>query len=72
MTVHSKLKETIANIEAAKANCDTFAEDTDDQMAKQMFRHCAQTLDSTAKQLQDRLKYVESQEPQFTQPPRPR
>ncbi|HEX3045756.1 MAG TPA: DUF1657 domain-containing protein, partial [Bacillota bacterium] len=45
----------------------TFALETQDPQAKQMFQQLAQTFDGALQTLQDRQRYIEQQEPQYKQ-----
>jgi hypothetical protein len=45
----------------------TFALDTQDQQAKQMFNQLAQSMDSCVQTLQSRLNYIMQEEPQYRQ-----
>ncbi|MEW9674042.1 DUF1657 domain-containing protein [Ammoniphilus sp. 3BR4] len=67
MTVGTKLQQTLASAEGVKANLKSFALDTDDQQAKQMYSQLAQTMDSVINTLQSRVSYVQQQEPQYQQ-----
>ena len=46
MTVVSDLKKAIAAAESAKGTYATFAESTEDQMAKAMYQQLAQDMDN--------------------------
>ena len=67
MTVGVKLQQTIASAETVAANLKSFALDTQDQQAKQMFNQLAQSMDNTVATLQSRLNFVQQQEPQYRQ-----
>lgn len=63
MTVVSDLKKAIAAAESAKGSYATFAESTEDQMAKSMFLQLAQDMDNHIQQLSSRLSYLSSSNP---------
>lgn len=65
MTVGKKLHQTLTSLESAKASYEQFAQDTEDNMAQQMFQSGAQQLDSLITDLRNRVNYVEQQEPQY-------
>ncbi len=67
MTVGIKLQQTIASAESVAASLKTFALDTQDQQAKQMFTQLSQSMDNTVATLQSRLNFVQQQEPQYRQ-----
>ncbi len=67
MTVGIKMQQTIASAEGVKANLKTFALETQDQQAKQMFNQLAQSMDSIISSLQSRMNYMEQEEPQYKQ-----
>ncbi|MTI82905.1 MAG: DUF1657 domain-containing protein [Firmicutes bacterium] len=65
MTVGTKMHQTLASLEGAAANIKTFALDTQDKTAKDMFTNLSQQLDGINQQLRGRLNYIEEQEPQY-------
>ncbi len=65
MTVGTKMHQTLASLEGAAANIKTFALDTQDITAKDMFTNLSQQLDGINQQLRGRLNYIEEQEPQY-------
>lgn len=65
MTVGTKLHQCLTSLEGIRSDYETFAQDTDDQMAQQMFQSGAQQLDSLITDLKNRVNYVEQQEPQY-------
>ncbi|MGI6227443.1 MAG: DUF1657 domain-containing protein [Peptococcales bacterium] len=65
MTVGNKMHMTLATLEGVTANMKTFALDTDDKTAKQMFAQYAQQLESICQGLSSRCNYIEQQEPQY-------
>ena len=67
MTVGLKMQETIASAQSVAANLKTFALETQDQQARQMFNQLAQGMDTCVTTLQSRLHYIQQQEPQYRQ-----
>ncbi|MGV3487276.1 MAG: DUF1657 domain-containing protein [Tuberibacillus sp.] len=67
MTIGTKIQQTIASCEATLANLDSFSLETQDQAAKQMFKSLAQQQKTILEQLNQRLQYVQSEEPQYNQ-----
>lgn len=65
MTVASKFAQTLASAESVAANLKSFALETKDQQAKQMFQQLSQTMDNTCSQLRSRLNYIMQEEPQY-------
>jgi len=67
VTVGTKMQQTIASAESVKANLKTFALETQDQQAKQMYQQLAQTMENVISSLQSRMNYIEQEEPQYRQ-----
>ena len=67
MTIANQLAQTLASCEGACANLKSFALETQDQQAKQMFQQLAQNMESGIMQLRNRLDYTMSEEPQYQQ-----
>lgn len=66
MTVGTKLHQTLASCESALANFKTFALDTNNQQAKQIYTQLANTMEQQiVNPLKTRVNQVEQQEPQF-------
>lgn len=65
MTVGTQMQQTIANCESALASLKTFALETDDQNAKQMFQNMTQQQQSVVDNLNARLQYIQEEEPQY-------
>lgn len=65
MTVASKFGATVASAESVAADLKSFALETQDQQAKQMFQQLAQTMENTVSQLRNRLTYIMQEEPQY-------
>ncbi|MDT8860085.1 DUF1657 domain-containing protein [Alkalihalobacillus sp. MEB130] len=67
MTVATKFKQTIAGLKSAQASLETFALDTDNQQAKQLFQQAAQQTQTIVDGLEPRLQQIEQEEPQYKQ-----
>jgi hypothetical protein len=67
MTVGTQMQEAIASVQSLASNMKTFAMETEDSQAKQMFQEMAQTFDGVLHSLQQRQQYIEQQEPQYKQ-----
>lgn len=67
MTIGTKMQQTIASCEGTLANLDSFALETNDQAAKTMFKSLAQQQKTILDQLNQRLQYIQSEEPQYNQ-----
>lgn len=65
MTVINKLNQTLESIKGAASECRTFSQDTDDPNAKLLFNQIADHLQTCEGMLQNRVNYVQSQEPQY-------
>ncbi len=67
MTVPQKVKQCIASLKSANSSLETFALDTDNQAAKQIFQSAASQTKTIADTLESRLREIEGQEPQYKQ-----
>lgn len=65
MTVGEKMHQTLASLEGAAANLKTFALETQDQNAKQMFNNWSGQIENICGSLKGRVNYIEQQEPQY-------
>lgn len=65
MTIGEKMHQALAGLEGAKATLETFALDTQDQMAKNQFNQYATQLEDICNGLKSRVNYIEQQEPQY-------
>ncbi|EGL82213.1 protein of unknown function DUF1657 [Caldalkalibacillus thermarum TA2.A1] len=65
MTVASKLKQTIASLKGAQATMETYATHHPDQRVKETFKICGQQVEQIIAQLDQRLKEMEFEEPQY-------
>ncbi|MFZ3578527.1 DUF1657 domain-containing protein [Virgibacillus sp. DJP39] len=67
MTVGTKMQQTIASCESTLANLHSFSLETQNQNAKQMFNNLSNQQKQILDNLNSRLQYIESQEPQYKQ-----
>ncbi|MBO8164577.1 MAG: DUF1657 domain-containing protein [Brevibacillus sp.] len=65
MTVASQVKQTLASLKSAQANLETFALNTQNQNAKQIYTQAAQRTQSIVDTLQQRVTELEQEEPQY-------
>ncbi|MBO1004580.1 DUF1657 domain-containing protein [Pseudogracilibacillus auburnensis] len=65
MTVGTQLQQTIANSESVMASLKTFALETQDQNVKQMFQQLAEQQKTITDNLNNRLQYIQQEEPQY-------
>ncbi|MFZ5643490.1 MAG: DUF1657 domain-containing protein [Bacillota bacterium] len=65
MTIGTKMHQTLASLEGAAANLQTFALDTQDQAAKQMFIVLNKQVEDVCQVLKSRVNYIEQLEPQY-------
>ncbi|MFZ5651151.1 MAG: DUF1657 domain-containing protein [Bacillota bacterium] len=65
MTVGTKMHQTLASLEGAAADFKTYALETQDPTAKQMFNDLNRQLEGICQTLRGRVNYIEQQEPQY-------
>lgn len=65
MTVASQVKQTLASLKSAQANLETFALNTQNQQAKQLFTQAAEQTQSIVNNLEQRVTELENEEPQY-------
>ncbi|MGI6551419.1 MAG: DUF1657 domain-containing protein [Syntrophomonadales bacterium] len=65
MTVSSQIKQTLSSLKSAQASLESFALETQNQQAKQLFANAAQQTKSIVDSLEPRIREIESQEPQY-------
>lgn len=65
MTVATKMKQTVAGLKSAQASLETFALETDNEQAKQLFKQLATQTQSVIDGLQPRLEQIMQEEPQY-------
>jgi len=67
MTVGTQFQQAIASAQSVSASLKSFALETQDQQAKQMFNTLSQNMDNTISALQARFSYIQTEEPQYKQ-----
>ena len=67
MTVGSQMQQVISGAESACASLKGFALETKDQNAKQMFQQLADQQQTIVDELNNRLQYIQQEEPQYKQ-----
>lgn len=65
MTVGKELHQALGMLKMSSGQFQTFANRTQDPMAKQMYQGFTQKLDQMVQDLSSRINYMESQEPQY-------
>lgn len=65
MTVASQVKQTLAGLKSAQASLETFALQTQNQQAKQLYTNLAQQTKSIVDTLEPRIYEIEKEEPQY-------
>ncbi|MBO8137760.1 MAG: DUF1657 domain-containing protein [Desulfotomaculum sp.] len=63
--IGQKMHQTLATLQGAYADLKSYALETQDQNAKQMFGQYAQQLESICQGMESRCNYIEQQEPQY-------
>jgi len=65
MTVSSQVKQAIASLKGAQASFETFALETQNQQAKQLYTQAAQQTEQIVNSIEPRVDQLESEEPQY-------
>ncbi|WP_102347398.1 DUF1657 domain-containing protein [Bacillus sp. Marseille-P3661] len=65
MTVAQQVKQTLAGLKAAQASFETFALQTQNESAKQMYQNAAQQTQTLVDSVNARVQELESEEPQY-------
>lgn len=65
MTVGTQVKQALTSLKSAQASFETFALETQNQNAKQLYQSAAQQTDNIIKQLDQRYQEIVQEEPQF-------
>lgn len=65
MTIQSKVKQTIASLEGAKATMELYGQITQDEKVRKTFLRNVQRLESVLERLKWRLGVMEFEEPQY-------
>lgn len=67
MTVATQVKQTLAGLKSAQASFETFALQTQNKQAKQMYQNAAQQTEGLVQTVQQRVQEMEQEEPQYSQ-----
>ncbi|WP_078553189.1 DUF1657 domain-containing protein [Bacillus alkalicellulosilyticus] len=67
MTVATQVQQTLAGLKSAQASLETFALQTQNQQAKQMYQNLAQQTQGIVDTLEPRLQEIQQEEPQYRQ-----
>jgi len=65
MTTGTKVHQSLGMMKMLTGNFHTFAMDTQDAMAKQMYTNFGKQMDQMINDLTNRITYMEGQEPQY-------
>ncbi|MHB1043886.1 MAG: DUF1657 domain-containing protein [Eubacteriales bacterium] len=65
MTIGSQVKQTLAGLKSAQASLESFALQTQNQQAKQLYTSAAQQTKAIVDFLEPRVLEMENQEPQY-------
>jgi len=65
MTVASDVKTCLASLKSAQASLEQFALSTQNQQAKQVFTNAASTTQQVIQKVEERVKQLEKEEPQY-------
>ncbi len=67
MTVIDQVQQTLAGLKSAQASFETFALQTDNKQAKQMYQQAATQTQSIVDTLSPRVNQIIKEEPQYKQ-----
>ncbi|MBP1932965.1 DUF1657 domain-containing protein [Ammoniphilus resinae] len=65
MTVSQQVKQVVAGLKGAQASLETFALQTQDKQAKQMYTQAAQQTMNVISSLEPRVQQIEKEEPEY-------
>lgn len=65
MTVASQVKQTLAGLKSAQSSLESFALQTQNQQAKNLYTSAAQQTGMIIQSLAPRIQEIENQEPQY-------
>jgi hypothetical protein len=65
MTVSSQVKQVVAGLKGAQASLETFALQTQNQQAKQLYSQAAEQAQSILDSLEPRVQQMDGEEPQY-------
>ena len=67
MTVVTQVNQTLAGLKSAQASFETFALQTENKKAKQLYQNAAEQTQSIIDSLEPRLEEIQKEEPQYNQ-----
>lgn len=67
MTVGTQVKQTLAGLKSAQASFETFALQTENKNAKQLYQNAAQQTQAIIDSIEPRLQEIITEEPQYNQ-----
>ncbi|MBM7653388.1 DUF1657 domain-containing protein [Neobacillus cucumis] len=67
MTVATQVNQTVAGLKSAQASLESFALQTDNKQAKQLYQNAAQQTQSIIDSLEPRIQQIQKEEPQYNQ-----
>ena len=67
MTVATQVNQTLAGLKSAQASFETFALQTENKQAKQLYKNAAQQTQAIVDMLEPRVQDMQKQEPQYKQ-----
>ncbi len=67
MTVINEVKQTLAGLKSAQASFETFALQTDNKQAKQLYQQAATQTQAIVDTLSPRVQQIITEEPQYKQ-----
>ncbi|KMK76675.1 DUF1657 domain-containing protein [Alkalihalobacillus pseudalcaliphilus] len=67
MTVIAKIQQTMVGLKSAQASLESFALETDNQQAKQLYQQLSQQTQAIVDSLEPRVQQVMQEEPQYRQ-----
>ncbi len=65
MTVGAKVKQTLSNLKGAKGTLRAYSIQTQDEEARPIYEEAVAATDKVIKDLEERLKIIEYEEPQY-------
>lgn len=67
MTVSTQVQQTLTGLKSAQASFETFALQTENKQAKQIYQQAAQQTQSIVDLINTRLQQIQNEEPQYKQ-----
>ncbi|MFJ8259465.1 DUF1657 domain-containing protein [Peribacillus asahii] len=67
MTVINQVQQTLSGLKGVQASFETFALQTDNQQAKQLYQQAAQQTQAIVDSISPRVQQIQEEEPQYKQ-----